>query len=663
MLTKDEDNSTVTKLLTLLNVSAVKSNKRRRFSKPESGAVDGTGAAAEEPKRVKLNKKRVVTLPSEDKQENGESERVKDVDVQMKDDVPQGEDEEDVDSGDESTPGGAVDPHARHFGVDPVGLSASTREAAQQGSWKKSGTSSLDGLGSVLEYVPDVDGTSQGEKYKEEDVLLPKIHDALKSRRSSLSPGIRTIQSTLLQCLSTSRDLYLTRVRLGQHSTIRDITSLYILNHILKIRRTVLKNNARLASSTASANPPDDVQDQGFTRPSVLVLLPFRNSAKAFLEAFCSHFTSSVNQSSTKSQESQIHHYARFVSQYSLPEGAIDKLATAEPGTYPPDHVQTFSGNIDDSFRIGVKVTKKSVRLFEGFYGADMIVASPLGLRMIIEKEKNADFLSSIEIVVVDQMDALAMQNWDHVQFIFSQLNQLPKESHGADFSRIKPWYLDGYASHIRQSIFLTSYEIPETRALFNSLKNVAGKIRTAPRWEGVKVPEGIKQEFVKFDCSNAREEVDKRFDYFTKQFFPAILKSAVQSSSAILFIPSYFDFVRVQNWMRTAEVSFVVISEYSSNQEISRARQAFFAGTKSFLLITERFYFFRRYRLRGVQNIFFYAPPDHAQFYTELLSFPFLDSSVDPTDVTVKVLHSRYDFMKLERIVGSKNVGALIRD
>jgi len=78
------------------------------------------------------------------------------------------------------------------------------------------------------------------------------------------------------------------------------------------------------------------------------------------------------------------------MSEFSLPPGAVDKLALAEPGTYPRDHVEMFKGNVDDNFRVGIKLTKKSVKIFANFYGCDLIIASPLGLRMSIEKEKCA---------------------------------------------------------------------------------------------------------------------------------------------------------------------------------------------------------------------------------------------------------------------------------
>ena len=36
------------------------------------------------------------------------------------------------------------------------------------------------------------------------------------------------------------------------------------------------------------------------------------------------------------------------------------------------------------------------------------------------------------------------------MKFVFNHLNQMPKESHDVDFSRIKPWYLDGLYVVIR---------------------------------------------------------------------------------------------------------------------------------------------------------------------------------------------------------------------
>ncbi|KIO20315.1 hypothetical protein M407DRAFT_220818 [Tulasnella calospora MUT 4182] len=429
-------------------------------------------------------------------------------------------------------------------------------------------------------------------------------------------------------------------------------------------RQTIIanNNNARKAQATKSGSEPpmpDSLQDQGFSRPSVLVVVPFRNSALRWINSYMAHFTAQSN------SKTEIANRERFISEFSLPEDTADKLADAEGmGIYPPDHVHTFKGNIDDNFRAGIRVMKKALKLFETFYGSDLIVASPLGLRLAIEREGNSDFLSSIEILVMDQADVMTMQNWTHLQFVFEHLNNLPKDPRDTDFSRVKSWFLDGHARHLRQNILISSYETPQIRALFNdTFRNIAGKVRFERRWPGVEIPEGIKQNFVKFECNNGRDEADARFEYFTKEFFPSLKKSAVLSANTLLFIPSYFDFIRVRNWMKqNATVSVAFISEESSKSEIDRARAQFMKGQKSFLVITERFHFFRRYRIKGILNVIFYGPPDHANFYSELMAYPFFKKDVEPSEVTCKVLFSKYDAMALERLVGTKEAAALIR-
>lgn len=108
--------------------------------------------------------------------------------------------------------------------------------------------------------------------------------------------------------------------------------------------------------------------------------------------------------------------------------------------------------------------------------------------------------------------------------------------------------------------------------------------------------------------------------------------------------------------------IRFSFSPRYLTNADISRARLSFFSSASSFLLVSERFHFFRRYKIRGCRNVIFYAPPDHSQFYTEYLSFPFLDDEVESGDVTCRVIYSKYDRFRLERIVGSKAVGELIQ-
>ena len=142
-------------------------------------------------------------------------------------------------------------------------------------------------------------------------------------------------------------------------------------------RTKILKNNAHLAaaSDAKSTAPTRNTEDQGFTRAKVLVLLPFRNSAQQWVDLL-----------TTLSHAETIENKARFDAEYALPENAIDKLVS-QPENYAKDHVATFAGNIDDSFRLGIKMNRKSVKLFSEFYSSDIIVASPLGLRTAIEKD------------------------------------------------------------------------------------------------------------------------------------------------------------------------------------------------------------------------------------------------------------------------------------
>ncbi|PIL35937.1 hypothetical protein GSI_01597 [Ganoderma sinense ZZ0214-1] len=634
----DESSSVTTRLLTLLNVSATKASKRKRTFE-ESKPVE------------KLNKKRVVQIAAPEDSTGSASESTSSEEKEKGVSRPQTDADVEMDAGEDEEVSG-TDPYEAHFGLSPSMLTEGAREAVDQRSWTQR-RDKCGRLGGVVESLPEgiVGSNAMSTKHK----IPEKMREPLQARQAKLPREVVELQNDLLNTLSSYRDLYVTRTSPETQSSFREALTLHALNHITKKRRRILKNNERISHATKAGNePPEDVQDQGFTRPSVLILLPFRSFALRWVSALTAH---------TPSSHYQVENNGRFQSEYGLPPGAVDKLANADPGTYPRDHVEMFKGNVDDSFRLGVKITKKSVKLFAEFYGCDLIIASPLGLRMSIEKEKNADFLSSIEVLIVDQMDALTMQNWEHVQFVFNNINQMPKESHDVDFSRIKSWYLDGHAAYLRQTVLLSAYETPETRSLFNqSLKNVAGRIRTEKRWAPIEVPEGIDQNFVQFDCSNPKDEPEKRFQYFTAQLLSAVMKSAVQSANTVVFVPSSLDFIRVQNHFRKINASFTVLSEYSSNQDISRARQAFFSGTKAFLLISERFHFFRRYKLRGIRNLVFYGPPDHPQFYTEFLSYPFLDDGMDASDVTCRVLYSKYDWMRLERIAGTEGATELVK-
>lgn len=472
--------------------------------------------------------------------------------------------------------------------------------------------------------------------------------------------------NSLHQDLSSSiynyKDMLLSERTPSNADDLRKLTCIHVLNHLYKTRDRVIKNNARMAKD----NLEDEVEfrDQGFTRPKVLVVLPTRNSCVKYIDSLAALCEPEQQENRTRFQDS----YA----------WVADDVSDVKP----QDFGELFAGNDDDMFRLGMKFTRKTMKYFSQFYSSDIIFASPLGLRMAIgaenDKKRDYDFLSSIEILVVDQADALSMQNWEHVEYIFEHLNLQPREAHDCDFSRVRSWYLDGNAKHIRQTLLFSAFNFPALNRLYlEHMLHVAGKVKVSKQHEGAMLELGLslKQTFSRFDCTSPATEPDDRFNYFTTVLIPILTKQLDRSLGGrqgfLVFLPSYADFVRVRNYLSTSAttqgISFGSISEYTSVREVARARSHFFTGRHSVLLYTERAHHFRRYHLRGVRRVIMYGLPEHPIFYKEIVG-DYLGSSVaegkiDISEASVRNVFSKLDLLKLERIVGTKRVPLLLKD
>lgn len=98
-----------------------------------------------------------------------------------------------------------------------------------------------------------------------------------------------------------------------------------------------------------------------------------------------------------------------------------------------------------------------------------------------------------------------------------------------------------------------------------------------------------------------------------------------------------------------------------------TRCSSRFLTRASPILLLTERFYFFRRARIRGARHVLFYGPPNVPHFYPEIVNCVTTEGGGAAAagvggvgTPTVTVLFTRLDAPALERVVGTARVAAM---
>ncbi|XP_016047212.2 U3 small nucleolar RNA-associated protein 25 homolog [Erinaceus europaeus] len=488
-----------------------------------------------------------------------------------------------------------------------------------------------------------------------------KANSQFLSGTSPSGSPFTPLQKELFLLMNSYRDLfYPERTAMKNGEEVRHVYCLHALNHVLKANACVLSNNSRHRSQKpqkSGAGDDEDFRDQGLTRPKVLIVVPFREAALRVVELFIRLLEGDGKKKIIVSNKK------RFRGEYgSDPEERPPNLKR------PEDYEAVFVGNIDDHFRIGVAILQRSIRLYAPFYSSDILIASPLGLRTILgaegEKKRDFDFLSSIELLVIDQADLYLMQNWEHVLHLMNHMNLLPLDAHGVDFSRVRMWGLNNWSRYYRQTLLFGALQDAQINAVFNKFcLNLQGQVtvRSVPTTGSISlVLVQLPHVFQRMEAKDLMAVIDARFDFFVNKVLPQY-RDAVMSHT-LIYVPSYFDFVRLRNYFKKEELNFAHICEYTRRSDVSRARHFFRLGEKQFLLLTERFHFYKRYTIKGVRNLIFYELPTYAHFYSEICNMLRAAGGGEEAAWTCTVLYSRYDAQRLAATVGVERAAQMLQ-
>ena len=456
-------------------------------------------------------------------------------------------------------------------------------------------------------------------------------HKQLKSVADHLT-GDAAILSSFL---GSYKDLVIAPDMTVHSGLVRKTVALHVLHHMLSARDRVLANSNKLKT-----DPEIDVRDQGFTRPRILILTATKSLAREFIDSmlsFCGPVLESV-----RGRE-------RFNAQFEKAESVITDSRS-----------EFFAGDTEDNFTLGVAVTKKSMKLGATPLESDLLICSPLALKMT----ENLDFLSSLEIVVIDRADYLRMQNWDHVVDVLGKANKQPTDLHGVDISRLRLSTVEGLNRNLRQTILTTDTMHSDSFSVFTDRWDKNGQVgnfrgfarlsrkRTS---EVTRVREELQVHRQVFMAAGQSKDVANPLLYsFKEKFWKDVGR---ELSRLAIVCANYFDYLELKKFFKDeTEASVACISEFTDQRRLTGSREMFASGDKSVLLLTERLLWYKPLKLKGVQHVVFYGCPSYPQHYFNMLS-----RMVEPARANSVVIFTASDALALEALLGSDSVARVL--
>ena len=457
--------------------------------------------------------------------------------------------------------------------------------------------------------------------------------------------------------------------------------SAYILSHALHSSAVVEKNNKK-----SKKHPEIEFRDQGPTRPRVCVLCPFRSNAFEFVK----NLIMLLNLSDEDLVG--VGNYESFMAEYEGQDSVNEHSKNWESWRR-----ELFKGHYDDSnyddFVIGISVIHGKVRLhFPKFSSQlsnlDLIVGSPIALSRIAAEDRKAirlkskaafdeqpeceeeemftadqkeseelpvmDFLSSIEILVVDRIDALMMQNAENTMDIIGATNQRPVATITADISRIEEKFLDPKtAIASRQTVFLSGSSWFEEYMKFVRKDNV--EILKSP-FSGASLNRALKQKIKQ----QFFVRVPDLLEYFQSTFWKDV---GNEIRNLVIVVARSEDLTPLKEFLEEEGVVDCFLSEHTLSdiggkrrKQIKQILRNFREGLSRTIVVTERLLWYQRIRVTGGRHVLFFGPPRVDSVYADILA-----DMVDPLRCNSTCLYANSDGVALERIVGTSNLPKLI--